>query len=172
LTIKQIAKALKVSERTVNTWIQRGCPRGPLSAVKTWHQQQVLPRLGGPRKKDEGQRTKDKTHRDASSAGITLQERVNLANARKAEEDARYKQLKADELEGKTWRREKVTREAAEIFTEIRAILESIPDAAAKEVPQQFQTRVYDVERNKIAAALKKLAGLHTVGSRADDDDL
>jgi phage terminase Nu1 subunit (DNA packaging protein) len=154
-TLKELASAAGVSERTLNTWIKRGCPRGPIEAVLAWQAENVLPRKGGPRRELTAA---DKTQ-------IALQQRLNEAKASDAEEGARTKRLKRRLLQRKLMPIEQAVREAAEIFTEVRSILESIPDAVAKEVPQQLRTRIYDVTRNKIAAAFKKLASLHSLGS-------
>lgn len=158
-TLRRLAAEMAVSTRTLHTWIARGCPRGPLEAVRAWHADNVLPRQGGPRKERDP---------EAGQLQQALQQRVNEAKAREAEEAARYKQIKSDLLERRLVPIDQVVREAAELFTDIRAILESIPDAVAKEMPQPLQTRAFDVARNKVAAALKKLADIHLVGS--DDD--
>jgi phage terminase Nu1 subunit (DNA packaging protein) len=158
-TLKKLAKAVGVSERTLNTWVRRGCPRGPVKAIDAWKLENVLPRKGGPRSKRDA--TTDQTQQ-------SLQHRVNQANAEKAEQDARWKRTKADQLERKLVPIEQVVREAAEIFIEVRAVLDSIPAAVTKEVPQQLRTRIYEIERNKIDAALHKLTAIHLVGSHPD----
>jgi phage terminase Nu1 subunit (DNA packaging protein) len=156
LTLKQLAAGSGVSERTLNTWIARGCPRTSVEAVRVWQQENVLPRKGGPRK-----------NRDAPGDGspYSLQQRLNLAKADDAEESARTRRLKRRLLQRKLMMIDEAVREAGEIFTEVRAIIESIPDAVAKECPQQLRTRIYDVARNKITAAFKKLAALNSVGA-------
>lgn len=151
-----LAAGCKVSTRTINEWIGRGCPRTSVAAALAWQAEHVLPRKGGPRKASDA--PGDRRQR-------SLQERTLRATARKAEQDARYRKITADHAAAKLVERDQVVREAAELFTEIRSILDSIPDAAAKEVPQQFRTRIYEVERAKIDAALKKLVGLHLLGS-------
>lgn len=160
LTIKALAAGCKVSTRTINEWLARGCPRTSIAEALDWQADHVQPRKGGPRTRREP--SGDRRQR-------SLQERTLRANARKAEQDARYRKIKADRAAKKSLDRDQVVREAAELFTEMRAIIDSIPDAAAKEVPQQFRARVYEAERAKVDAALKKLVGLHLVGS-ADDD--
>jgi phage terminase Nu1 subunit (DNA packaging protein) len=126
--------------------------------VLAWQQANILPRKGGPRK--------ERTAADQSQ--IALQHRLNEAKAIDAEESARTRRVKRRLMQKRLMPIAQVVREAAEIFTEVRAIIESIPDAVAKEVPQQLRTRIYDVERNKITAALKKLASLHSLGSASD----
>jgi lambda repressor-like predicted transcriptional regulator len=158
-TLKVLAAGAEVSERTLNTWIARGCPRSSVAAVLAWQQENILPRRGGPRKDRNS---------PADQTQQSLQHRLNSAKADDAEEAARTKRLKRRLLQKRLMPIDQVVREAAEIFTEVRAIIESIPDAVAKEVPQQLRTRIYDVERNKITAALKKLAALHSLGSDAD----
>jgi phage terminase Nu1 subunit (DNA packaging protein) len=156
--LKDLAQGAAVSERTLNTWIARGCPRSSVAAVLAWQQANVLPRKGGPRK----------TLTQTDRSQIALQHRLNEAKAKDAEEGARTKRVKRRLLQKRLMPIDQVVREAAEIFTEVRSILESVPDAVAKEVPQQLRTRAYDATRNKITAALKKLASLHSLGSAAD----
>lgn len=160
LTLKELAVACGVSERTVNTWIARGCPRAPIEAVKAWQQDNIMPRKGGPRTRGEGR---------GDESGYSLQQRLNEAKASDAEESAKAKRLKRRLLQRKLMLITEAVREAGEIFTEVRAIIESLPDAIAKEVPQQLRTRIYDVARNKITAAFKKLAALNSVGADRSD---
>jgi hypothetical protein len=159
-TIEKLAGQLGVSERTLNTWIARGCPRGPLKKIREWKEANILPRKGGPRK------TRDES---ADRSQRSLQQRVNEANADKAEQDARYKQIKADLLERRLVPIDQVVREAAELFAEIRSILETIPDATTKEMCPKCRERSYEVERAKVDAALKKLVALHLVGGSNPD---
>jgi phage terminase Nu1 subunit (DNA packaging protein) len=156
LTLKQLARGAGVSERTLNTWVGRGCPRSSVAAIDAWKLDNVLPRKGGPRKDRDGA---------GDQSQIALQTRLNLAKASDAEESAKSKRLKRRLLQRKLMLITEGVREAGEIFTEVRAIIESIPDAVAKECPQQLRTRIYDVARNKITAAFKKLAALNSVGS-------
>jgi hypothetical protein len=95
----------------------------------------------------------------------SLQQRLNEAKANDAEESARTRRIKRRLLQRKLMLIAEGVREAGEIFTEMRAILESIPDAVAKECPQQLRTRIFDVARNKVTAAFKKLALLNSLGS-------
>lgn len=154
-TLRELAIGVGVSERTLNTWIARGCPRDSADAIRQWQQENVLPRKGGPRREPT----------EADKSQMALQQRLNTAKASDAEEAARTKRLKRRLLQKRLMPIDQAVREAAEIFTEVRAIIESIPDAVAKEVPQQLRTRIFDVARNKITAAMKKLASLHSLGS-------
>lgn len=154
-TLDELAQAMDVNVRTLKGWKARGCPCHSLPAVRQWHANHVLPRKGGPGKKPDARVD-------------SLQLRIMQAEAEKAEEDARGKKMENDRKAGTLMDKQQLVRETAELFVEMRAILESIPDAATKEVPQQYRARIYDVERNKVDGALRKLAAIPLVGSRAN----
>jgi phage terminase Nu1 subunit (DNA packaging protein) len=155
-TLKELASGAGVSERTLNTWIKRGCPRGLDRGGARLAGREHPP---AQRRPAASERTAADRRRSRCSSGSTRPRPSD------AEESARTKRLKRRLLQKRLMPIDQVVREAAEIFTEVRAIIESIPDAVAKEVPQQLRTRIYDVVRNKITAALKKLASLHSLGS-------
>lgn len=148
-TLKELAAAMEVSVRTLNTWIARRCPRGPLAAVKAWHAENVQPRKGGPR-----------TERDpvVDAEQQALQKRMNESNARKAEQDARFKQIKTDKLAGEMWHRDDVIREAAAYFSHARTVLDTLPDAIAKEFAGEERLRARAVAKQKVVAVLRILA--------------
>jgi phage terminase Nu1 subunit (DNA packaging protein) len=158
LTLKALAKGCNVSERTLNTWIARGCPRESIKAAQAWRDEHILPRKGGP-----------KAGRPAADpAQQSLLARRTVAQCEKDEAAARREQLKSDQLERLVIYRDQVVREAGEIFAAVRAILETIPDGLAKEFPQKLRARAYEVGKNKVDIALRKLADLHLVGGAAD----
>jgi phage terminase Nu1 subunit (DNA packaging protein) len=157
LTLKALAKGCGVSERTLNTWIKRGCPRESVKAAIAWRDEHVLPRKGGPR----GGKPVDPEQQ-------SILARRALAQCEKDEAAARRENLKSDLLDGLVVYTADVRREAAEIFAGVRAILETIPDSLAKEFPQKLRARAFDVGKNKVDAALRKLADLHAVGARPD----
>lgn len=158
-TIEQLAKAMGKSARTLKTWFKRGCPRTSVAAIRAWQAEHVLPPKGGPRKKRDPV---------ADAKQQALQTRVNEANAKKAEADARNKTIRTDKLAGELVARADVIREAAEYFIHARTVLDTLPDAIAKEFSGEQRIRARTVAKQKVAAALRLLADWRDRRSAAD----
>jgi phage terminase Nu1 subunit (DNA packaging protein) len=161
LTLKQLATGCKVSVRTLNTWLQRGCPRHSITAALAWRDKHVLPRKGGPRKR------RPITAEKETEQQSLLARRI-VAQCEKDEAIARREKIKSDMLAGTVVEKVAVVREAAEICSAARAILDAIPDAIAKELPEESRVRAYEVAKNKVDAAFRKLADLRPGAGGAD----
>lgn len=149
-TIEELAKALKVSSRTLKTWLARGCPRTSAAAIEKWRDANVLPRQGGPRKEIDRQ------------AG-PLQRRINKAKLRR-ELAAAKKAERENEIEaGRLRSIDDITREWAEQFAPARTLLDAFPDQFAKELPREQRVLGYDLARNMVDKVLRCLARIGTV---------
>lgn len=150
-TRDELAQAMGVNVRTLNGWVAKGCPTTSVEAVRAWKSEHVRPRPDAAKQGDEQQNS--------------LQRRRMLAEAEKAEEAARAAKLRNDKAAGLLHENTVCVREAAEIFSAARAMLDAVPDAIAKECPDQVRTRVYETAKTKLAGVLKKLAELHLLGT-------
>ncbi|MDQ3288932.1 MAG: hypothetical protein M3Q42_11880 [Pseudomonadota bacterium] len=151
--MKALAAGCGVSERTLNTWVKRGCPRSSIRAALSWRDKHVLPRKGGPRKARRGAIEEAE---DTELQG--LQARRTLAQCLRDEEAARSAKMKNDLLAGTLVPIDQVVRDEAVRCTQARSILEGLSDAIAKELPEEWRARTHAAAKTRIEAVLRKLS--------------
>lgn len=133
-TQSELGLALGVTRRTVIDWCKEpDFPRNEdgsysVSAVQEWREQ----------------RTSAKTPDD-------LRERRLLAECIKLE-------LANEETRNELVRRSDVQAEAAEMFAAFKAIMDAIPDAIAKDLPDEHRVNGQRTSRHHIDLALRKMA--------------
>lgn len=124
--LEDIADELGISRVTYHAWLRRGCPRGSAAAAQEWRDNNIQPRMGGPKT-------------NARQAGGTVQEAILLGQAVKLKEDARGKKLKNDMLERKLVYRDEASLEVTELVNMIRTRLESAPDEIISDIPSKIR---------------------------------
>lgn len=151
-TIGAAAKALGKHERTLKSWLAKGCPGRPgaydVAAIAAWHEANV------------GATLRDDTSEKARWA------------AEKIKAEARKRKLEVEQLLGRLVDVDLPAREFAQHIVEAKALLEQLPDrflsfvpgitaAAKKTAKQRMQAAIRDVLA-ALESSLKRQADADT----------
>lgn len=150
-TIAAAAKALGCHERTLKSWLAKGCPGTPgnydPAAIVAWHEANVS----------------GSVVEDASERSLWATEKLK-AEATKAK-------LEVDQLLGRLIEVEIPAREFAQHIVEAKTLLEQLPDRFLSFVPSLSAATKKSVKQRTAAAVRDVLTALETALTRRANDN-
>jgi phage terminase Nu1 subunit (DNA packaging protein) len=156
LTRKELATALKLTPEALRKWERDlGAPLGD------W--------LGWPLpdavKLAEEWRAGNLSSRRDQPEAESLSQRLLAAKVRDTNAAARRKEIENAIKEGKLIDIDEAVREQSMVYAEVRAIIETLPDAIARDLPQDYRASGREIVRHEVLRALRKLASIRIEGS-------
>lgn len=144
----EVAEFFGVSPTAVQRdWRRQGMPgengRYPLNEIAKW----------------KIQRERDQNRPKISDEQKSLRERLDEAEVLKAEFDARLKELKVAEAEGRLIDKETAIAEIEEMFHRVRARLEQIPQELGTTIPPEIRADLIADMRHKLQLVLREMEG-------------
>lgn len=141
----QVAEFFGVSPTAVQRdWRRRGMPGSerhyPLDEIARWKIAQERERLTRPDPEQDD-----------------LAERLELAEVLKAEADAKLKEYKVAEAEGRLIDKAEAIAEMEEMFNRVRARLEQIPQELGTTIPPEIRADLIADMKHKIQLVLREL---------------
>jgi phage terminase Nu1 subunit (DNA packaging protein) len=147
---EEIAAAHEVTLRTVQGWVQRrgGRPFESIEESRAWVAENIGPNgvSLGDRRAGRAKIPRDK-----------LDEEEQRARIEKLREEARQKQLKNDQLEGRLWDAAGVLTTWRQAMNVLRARLQEIPQSLAADLPLEYRDQQIQRADELLRLAMKEL---------------
>jgi hypothetical protein len=128
-----------VSKRTLQDYIARGCPKGPVAAINKWRASSLAP---------------TRSRRGESDGDPTLADLVR----RKIEQEIRGKKLRCDQLEGRFVLRDDAIQAINALCLRLKSRMEAWPNEVEMLLPPDIRAAVKRELAEKVALTLREIA--------------